>query len=580
MNEETGITGDARLVLGPLLRYTDTTTAAVWVQTSDDADVAVVTDQGTWTARTFAVHGHHYALVEVEGLAPGSAPAYEVTVAGRHVWPPPPDPDLPLPPPVLATLEPDKPLRLAFASCRTSVAHDEEGNRTHGVDALRAYALAMAGITEPPGTMRWPDAALFLGDQVYADETTEPMHDFIAARRDIEQPPGEELADFTEYAELYRLAWSDPANRWLLSTLPTAMIFDDHDVRDDWNTSLPWLQEVRAEEWWHGRIVAGLASYWVYQHLGNLSPAQRAADEIYRVVLDHDGAEELDLSETLDAFAERVDRAPETYRWSFVREVAGCRLVVVDSRAGRLLREDRREMLDDVEMEWLDGQLTGDVEHLLIGTSIPFLLPTGLHHIEAFDEALAEGAWGPRWARVGERIRQGVDLEHWAAFQSSFQRVCGMVAEVATGSRGAAPRTVTFLSGDVHHSYVAEVVDLGDGRGSGVPDRSTVVQAVCSPMRNPLHRVYRHVTFALAYGVADVIGRVTRRTRTAPRSPWRWDQKAGPWFENNIATLDVTASGLRMWWATGDVVDDDHGRPVLRLAADVHVDETGVRTVR
>ena len=574
------------LVLGPLLRYTDTTSAAVWVQMSTDAVVDVVTEQGTWSARTFAVHDHHFALVEVDGLTPGSAPPYEVRVDGAVLWPPPPDPELPLPPPVIATLEPGKPLRLAFASCRTSVSHDEEGNRTHGVDALRAYALAMAGITEPAGTMRWPDLALFLGDQVYADETTQPMQEFIAAKRDIEEPPGEELADFAEYAELYRLAWSDPANRWLLSTLPTAMIFDDHDVRDDWNTSLPWLKEVRATDWWQGRIVAGLASYWVYQHLGNLSPEQRREDEIYRRILDHadeHGADgpELDLGDVLDTFADRADKRPETYRWSFVREVAGCRLVVVDSRAGRLLTDGRREMLDDVEMDWLDGQLTGDVEHLLIGTSIPFLLPTGLHHLEAFDEALAEGAWGPRWARFGERVRQGVDLEHWAAFQSSFQRVCDMVTEVATGKRGETPRTVTFLSGDVHHSYVAEVVDLGiDGRGSAAPDRSLVVQAVCSPMRNPLHRVYRHVTFALAYGVADVIGKVTRRLKTAPRSPWQWEQKAGPWFENNIATLDVTPTGLRLWWATGDVVGDDHARPVLRLAADVHVNEDGVRTAR
>ena len=81
---------------------------------------------------------------------------------------------------------------------------------------------------------------LFLGDQVYADETTEEMREFIASRRDIDEPPGTELKDYEEYAHLYALAWTDPANRWLLSTLPSAMIFDDHDIRDDWNTSLAW----------------------------------------------------------------------------------------------------------------------------------------------------------------------------------------------------------------------------------------------------------------------------------------------------------------------------------------------------
>ena len=85
---------------------------------------------------------------------------------------------------------------------------------------------------------------LFLGDQVYADETTEEMQRFIESRRDIEEPPGKELKDYEEYSHLYALAWSDPLNRWLLSTLPSSMIFDDHDVRDDWNTSYAWKQEI------------------------------------------------------------------------------------------------------------------------------------------------------------------------------------------------------------------------------------------------------------------------------------------------------------------------------------------------
>ena len=95
---------------------------------------------------------------------------------------------------------------------------------------------------DPGDEVRWPDLVLFLGDQVYADETTEEMQEFIESRRDIEEPPGTELKDYEEYAHLYRLAWTDPANRWLLSTVPSAMIFDDHDIRDDWNTSLAWKQ--------------------------------------------------------------------------------------------------------------------------------------------------------------------------------------------------------------------------------------------------------------------------------------------------------------------------------------------------
>ena len=57
------------------------------------------------------------------------------------------------------------------------------------------------------------------------------------------------------------------------------MIFDDHDIRDDWNTSEAWRDQMNAIPWWHRRIVGGLASYWVYQHLGNLVRREREADE-------------------------------------------------------------------------------------------------------------------------------------------------------------------------------------------------------------------------------------------------------------------------------------------------------------
>lgn len=234
-----------------MMRYVDETSASIWVETRSDSRVSVRAGGRDWTARTFAVHGHHYALVEADGLEPGAVLPYTLEIDGAHVWP---DPASEFPPPVIATLKPGKPLRLAYGSCRTSVPHDESGNRTHGVDSLRAYALAMASGDNRP----WPDLVAFLGDQVYADLTSEQMQQFIRARRDIDEPPGEELKDYEEYAHLYNLAWSDPANRWLLSTLPSAMIFDDHDIRDDWNASLSWKRRWKPP---HGGT-AGLSRGW------------------------------------------------------------------------------------------------------------------------------------------------------------------------------------------------------------------------------------------------------------------------------------------------------------------------------
>lgn len=578
------------LLIGPLLRHVDAESAAIFVEVDRAARVAVEVDgcPEPYVAATFSVHDHHYALVEVTGLggagddAAGSGTgdegsAYRVLVYDEVLWP---LPDSPFPASVIRPVRPEEPLRMAFGSCRTSVPHDAEHHDTHGVDALRTFALAMAYDGAPEG-QRWPLLLLLLGDQVYADETSEAMRAFISGRRSLEEPPYAELKDYQEYAHLYSLAWSDPALRWLLSTLPSMMIFDDHDVRDDWNTSAQWRADMEATQWWHDRIVAALGSYWVYQHLGNLSMAERAEDELWRELLRRQRGQdgEVDLTDAVDAFAARVDEDPAGYRWSYARDLGESRLVVIDSRAARVLDPDRRAMLDEEEMDWLDRQLRGDCAHLLIGTSLPYLLPRGLHDVEAFDDTMVLGAWGRTLARVGERLRVNFDLEHWAAFPDSFRRVWAMVAEVAAGRRGSPPATITFLSGDVHHSYVARVHaqdrDASGGSGSVAPAaavdgalaRTAILQLVCSPIRNPLPRPVRWGTAALARGVRRPIGFLTRRSAKIPDPPIDWDTVAGPWYDNNLALLQVKPgnggdrNALEAVWIGSRIEDGQHHRP-------------------
>ncbi|WP_256841248.1 alkaline phosphatase D family protein [Ornithinimicrobium cryptoxanthini] len=557
----------ALLVLGPMVRHVDGDSAAVWVETAS-AGVVTVRLPGrdgeqVWRAPTFGVHGHHYALVEVTGLHPGERSTYQVLLDDQVVWPQPADP---FPAPHLATSPPGGPVRLAFGSCRTSVPHDLVHETSHGVDALRTYALSLrAGEPGPLGVE--PDLLLLLGDQVYADSTSAAMREFIASRRSLQEEPGAELADYEEYAHLYQLAWTEPPLRWLFSWLPSLMIFDDHDIRDDWNTSLAWREEMEQTSWWHGRVVAGLGSYWVYQHLGNLSVSARAGDplwhELQRRQAEHPGRE-VDLTDAVDAFAERADRDPLSYRWSYTHPLGGSsHLVVVDSRAARNLDPEHRAMLDEAEMSWLDEQLTGDVEHLVIGTSLPYLLPRGIHHLEAWDEAVVAGAWGPRWRRPGEWLRQELDLEHWAAFHASFERVAAMVTEVADGRRGTAPASVVFLSGDVHHSYITEVVRTGGSR---------ILQLVCSPVRNPMPVVMRAAFALVAHGIARPLGAALARSARVPDPPLRWRDVAGPWFDNNIAVLDIEGQDLRTVWLGGRRVLGIDDEPQLVLVADIELD--------
>lgn len=96
---------------------------------------------------------------------------------------------------------------------------------------------------------------------MYADETSAATRDWLATRRDLGQPPWDQVADYEEYTRLYDECWLDPEVRWLLSTVPSCMIFDDHDVSDDWNTSAGWQARMRATPWWRERVLSGLISY-------------------------------------------------------------------------------------------------------------------------------------------------------------------------------------------------------------------------------------------------------------------------------------------------------------------------------
>lgn len=591
------------IAIGPLLRHVDHESAAVWVETDGPARVGVrlagtdapagpqgagdreAPDTPQAEAHTFSAHGHHYALVELTGLRAGIDSAYEVLLDGQVVWP---EPDDARPVPRIRTLTPGAPVDLGFGSCRTSVPHDADGHATHGVDALRTFGIAHA--TGQPGTPDLPELMLLLGDQVYADSTSEAMQEFIASRRSLDEGPGEELADYEEYAHLYWLAWTEPWMQWLLATLPTLMIFDDHDVRDDWNTSAAWREQMEATDWWHQRIVAALGSYWVYQHLGNLSVADRARDEVWREVVARQRTEaHPDVTDLLDDFAARVDQQPDTYRWSYARDLGSTRLVVVDSRAARVMGRGHRAMLDEAEMAWLSDQLQGsdELDQVIIGTSLPFLLPRGLHHLEAWNEAVCDGALGRPAAAVGEWLRTTVDLEHWAAFHSSFLEVCSMVGELARGERGPSPASVVFLSGDVHHSYVTQVDPVSllddetltgeqvDEAARGEAPSMQVFQLVCSPIRNPLPRIMRLATAAMAHGLAIPLGAMAGRSGHVPAQPWRWDDLAGPWFTNNIATLRVDGSGLRASWWTGEVHDGDDDHPVLARVETLEMPQSG-----
>ena len=166
------------------------------------------------------------------------------------------------------------------------------------------------------------------------------------------------------------------------------MIFDDHEVADDWNVSEAWVEEARAHPW-NDQIHGAHVSYWIYQHLGNLSPGELAENDLFQKARVAEDAGPL-----LRDFARDAHRETAGTRWSFHRDFGGTRLLMLDSRGGRVLDSEHRSMVDASEWEWIEEHASGDFDHLLFGTSIPVMLGPGMHHLQAWSEAVCSGKWG------------------------------------------------------------------------------------------------------------------------------------------------------------------------------------------
>ena len=180
----------------------------------------------------------------------------------------------------------------------------------------------------------------------------------------------------------------------------------------------------------------------------------------------------------------------------------------------------------------------------MIGSSLPWLLPPTLHLLEAWNERTAESP-RPLTAAFGERLRRAFDMEHWAAFGKSFEALGQLFRRlgeggidapghrVGAGGAYAAPASISVLSGDVHHSYVARA-DFGEAMVT------PVMQLTCSPIHNQVPAPMRPL---MRFSWSRALGRVARGLAKAAgvaRPGVRWKRLAGPYFGNAVGTLRLT----------------------------------------
>ena len=559
-----------RAVLGPLVRHVSSTEAVIWVEVNREGRLTldvlrfgrVVDTVSVFTVRYSL---YHYGLIPVERLRPGTDYGYRLHLDTLEDKPPVqiwPDRFARMPPSSFRTLpRHGHALTLSYLSCHTGrptleallAKHKEADNplvsainEGDGADALDAFARRMLK-DHRLRRLRWPDMLLMMGDQIYSDSLSNDMKTWIKPKRDrlrarlaaagssfgkdtLDSLDGQ-LLSFEEYRIAYHEVWRAPHVRWALSCVPSLMIFDDHEIIDDWNISRPWLNKQRQYPWWQSQFTGALAAYWIYQGAGNLSSKSWRGESKMR---DFQAARtrrrragSLNLrSQMLQVAAGRRQR------FGFVLDTGPTRLVITDCRSRRELDPQDRRLMDAEEWAWLEKQCLGSHHpHLVMAVSIPVFLPSMIHAIFTGVEGVANSP--TILGLAGEWARQKVDVEHWAAFPNSFRQMATLLRQLTGEGGRAAKRTVLILSGDVHFTYNMEV-----SSPTVFPTGARILQLVSSPTRKSLDSGDAKVIQAmqsLSSFPATQDG-ITWKPLTTPNG-WLW-------FGNSISTVTVGHAGV------------------------------------
>ena len=230
-------------------------------------------------------------------------------------------------------------------------------------------------------------------------------------------------------------------------------------------------------------------------------------------------------------------RRREGTRWSFCRDFGRTRVIFIDSRAGRVLEEGRRAIVDDEEWDWIAEHARGDFDHLLIGTSVPFLLSPGLHHLEAVER----GGLRRRLGTAGRAARREAaprtrlrPLGRLPALLPSCSRSCSSESAAASAA-SRRPRS----SSSPATSTTPTSPRSRFPRGSGV--QSAVYQArllaLPQPARQP--RAAHDRGSRSARPGTRARPRRSRAPAGAPDPGIRWRFREGPYFDNQVATLTL-----------------------------------------
>lgn len=281
--------------------------------------------------------------------------------------------------------------------------------------------------------------------------------------------------------------------RKLLANVSTYMIFDDHDVTDDWNISRLWYDNVRKTK--NGtRIVANaLAAYWAFQGWGN--DPDKFSKHFMKTITQH-------LNHPDDPQkAENYDfHLWKWHHWSFVIETTPP-IMALDTRTQRdfggynappkLLN---RYGTDQLRADWLNlkQNVPEGISPIIISATPVF----GYAPIEYLQKlAYKIGLFFGN--QTGKFTSDNLDLESWVANKQ------GLSHFLNTLTTSMKLTDVVFLSGDVHYSFAHQGCYKSD------KTRLDYLQLTSSALRNTpkkprfFARFLHHKTFAYVKGIIN-----------------------------------------------------------------------------
>ncbi len=308
-----------------------------------------------------------------------------------------------------------------------------------------------------------------------------------------------------------------------LAHVPNYMIFDDHDITDDWNLSALW--EATAYEHPFSRRIIGnaLIGYLLCQGWGNRPEVFTELIGQCRACLAPATATTPIATECQDALITDL-LAFEHWRFTLATKPA---VVVLDTRTRRWRSELRRSRPSGL----LDWESLTDFQHELMDQDAVIVVsPAPIFGVKLIEVVQMVFTW------FGKPLL--VDAENWMAHRGAASVMLNIFGHART------PRHFVILSGDVHYSFA---YDVSLRRGKRRPQ---IWQVTSSGIKNEFPR-----------RLLDWLDRLNRWLY-ASRSPLNWLTKRRR-MRVQPRLPSGRSRGERLWNQSGigELLLDEEGRP-------------------